>query len=408
MSPLRLSVPLALLCCSTNLRAEDLGPLAIADEVVADVTDAQTGEGISVASVDAISHLSLRRDASGDLALDWASALRDQGRMVSLPLPGTAAATHARLVAGLATAYVYTSEDGETWAGWGGFDLPLELGASARSEVPGAQRRPNPRLYETTLEFEDDLREIGRTDLALRADLLGGTVEVYASGADVDSITLRPGDGDPVSIPVDPAREGWQFLGEYAADPGSPLLMEVAEGQDLPARIRLVETSFLDEDGDGMADLWELRHGLDAADPSDAALDPDGDGIGNLREFVEVLDPNRANVGLDRIHSTVYVDSDVGSDAEDGHGKRRGFASRGRGPKRTIGAGVRALPRDRAGTLVLQGEAAHPLGVLDPGGRTIVIQPEGRQVLGASADPLATAPDPFPAPTRSSLLPPGE
>lgn len=41
-----------------------------------------------------------------------------------------------------------------------------------------------------------------------------------------------------------------------------------------------------DADHDGMADDWELLHGLDPLNPADAALDADGDGRSNLEEFV--------------------------------------------------------------------------------------------------------------------------
>ncbi len=40
-----------------------------------------------------------------------------------------------------------------------------------------------------------------------------------------------------------------------------------------------------DTDGDGMADGWEISHGLNAVDPLDAPLDADGDTIDNLTEF---------------------------------------------------------------------------------------------------------------------------
>ena len=118
-------------------------------------------------------------------------------------------------------------------------------------------------------------------------------MEVYVSGADAASITVLQGDEEPVSVPVDPTQEGWQLLGEFPADPDSRLILEVAEGQDLPARVRLVEISFLDRDRDNIADFWEKRYGLDPTDPTDAALDPDGDGIPNLVEFSESLDPAR-------------------------------------------------------------------------------------------------------------------
>jgi len=51
--------------------------------------------------------------------------------------------------------------------------------------------------------------------------------------------------------------------------------------------------SELDSDHDGMPDWWELKHGLNPHDPSDAHQDKDGDGYTNLEEYLNGTDPTR-------------------------------------------------------------------------------------------------------------------
>jgi len=50
-----------------------------------------------------------------------------------------------------------------------------------------------------------------------------------------------------------------------------------------------------DSDGDGMPDLYEVEHGLDPLDDSDALEDADGDGHSNLEEYQQGTDPNDEN-----------------------------------------------------------------------------------------------------------------
>jgi len=47
-----------------------------------------------------------------------------------------------------------------------------------------------------------------------------------------------------------------------------------------------------DDDNDEMPDDWEILHGLNPLDPSDASLDFDGDGLSNLTEYQIGSDPN--------------------------------------------------------------------------------------------------------------------
>jgi len=46
-----------------------------------------------------------------------------------------------------------------------------------------------------------------------------------------------------------------------------------------------------DDDNDGMPDDWEILHGFDPLDPTDAALDADTDGVSNRNEFLAGTDP---------------------------------------------------------------------------------------------------------------------
>ncbi len=52
------------------------------------------------------------------------------------------------------------------------------------------------------------------------------------------------------------------------------------------------QTTDDDSDADGMPDSWELAHGLNPGDPSDAVLDPDGDYVSNYAEYQADSDPN--------------------------------------------------------------------------------------------------------------------
>ena len=49
--------------------------------------------------------------------------------------------------------------------------------------------------------------------------------------------------------------------------------------------------SVVDNDGDGMADDWEVAYGLNAQNPADALGDPDHDGLTNLQEYQLGLNP---------------------------------------------------------------------------------------------------------------------
>jgi len=62
-----------------------------------------------------------------------------------------------------------------------------------------------------------------------------------------------------------------------------------------------------DSDGDGIDDDWEVEHGLDKDDPSDALLDNDDDGLNNLEEFRHNTNPNMADTDSDGLNDAIEV-----------------------------------------------------------------------------------------------------
>ena len=62
--------------------------------------------------------------------------------------------------------------------------------------------------------------------------------------------------------------------------------------------LTIVAGTNADSDRDGMPDTWEIAHGLNPNDSSDANQDPDGDGFTNLQEYFAGTDPHNATSGL--------------------------------------------------------------------------------------------------------------
>lgn len=50
---------------------------------------------------------------------------------------------------------------------------------------------------------------------------------------------------------------------------------------------------YVDSDGDGMPDAWEVKYGLNPNDPADATQDCNGDGYTNIEKYINGINPNK-------------------------------------------------------------------------------------------------------------------
>lgn len=95
------------------------------------------------------------------------------------------------------------------------------------------------------------------------------------------------------------------------ARPSTPTDLSTEEAYSMGYRVGFLDGSEglrfnpdyppLDEDGDGIYDNWEIIHGLDPTDPSDAMSDADGDLLTALDEFMLGTDPNNPDSDGDGI-----------------------------------------------------------------------------------------------------------
>ncbi len=164
--------------------------------------------------------------------------------------------------------------------------------------------------YTVTLTVEDDdggaVSETLTVDIANVAPEITSSAPTFASEAvlwSYQAVAVDPGDdvltwslseSAPDGMTLDPATGLLEWTPTYDQSLGGPYsaTLTVDDGDGgTDVEVFTVTVGWSDEDGDGMADDWELDNGLDPTDPSDAGDDPDMDGVTNLEEFEDGTDP---------------------------------------------------------------------------------------------------------------------
>jgi hypothetical protein len=125
----------------------------------------------------------------------------------------------------------------------------------------------------------DNNPEKGANHVNFKLSAKGDDIGLYApDGTEIDAVTFGPQAAD---VSAGRLPDGGVTLVTFPTLP-TPGLPNLA-----------------DTDLDGMADDWELLHGLDPKNPADAALDADADGRSNAEEFVAGTDPKDAASALE-------------------------------------------------------------------------------------------------------------
>ena len=110
-----------------------------------------------------------------------------------------------------------------------------------------------------------------------------------------DVLTWSLSESAPDGMTLDVATGLLEWTPTYDQSLGGPYsaTLTVDDGDGgTDVEVFTVVVGWADDDGDGMADEWELDNGLDPTDPSDAASDADLDGVPALDEFLDGTDPN--------------------------------------------------------------------------------------------------------------------